>query len=121
MMNNKHIPQSELIELEEIENTAPKTVISMKYAVSEFVENNLQNDVLVVGSIHKVFEKVVGADVVKHVKVKHVRDKILFLEADHGAWAKQIQFISSTIISGLNEELGDDAITSIEITIGIAK
>ena len=120
-MDNKSIPQSELIELELTENSAPKTVMSMKDAVSEFVENNLQNEVLVVGSIHSIFEKVVGSDVVKHVKVKHVRDKVLFLEADHAAWAKQIKFISSTIIFGLCEELGEDSIKSIDIVIGMGK
>ncbi len=120
-MKNKTIPQSELIELENVENSSPKTMMSAKDAISEFVENNLQNDILVVGNIHSVFEKVVGQDVVKHIKVKHVRDHVLFLETDHGAWAKQIKFISSKIISGLNEELGQGSIKTIEITIAMHK
>ena len=66
-------------------------------------------------------EFIVGSDVVKHVKVKHVRDNILFLETDHGAWLKQIQFISENIIKGICEELGAGTIKSIEINIGCIK
>lgn len=117
-MNNFSIPQDELLTLEEVENSSPKTTLSMKEALEEFSADNAQSNIVVVGSIHKVFEKVVGNEVVKHVHVKHIRDGILFLEADHAAWAKQIKFISSTIIFGICEELGKDSISSIEISIG---
>lgn len=117
----KTIPPEELLLLEEMENSAPKTTITVKEAVTEFFENSFHNDVIVVGRIHEVFENVVGSDVVKHVKVKHVRDNILFLETDHGAWLKQIQFISQNIINGVCEELGEGTINTVEINVRMTK
>lgn len=120
-MNDFSIPQDELLALEEVENAAPKTTLSIKEALEEFSADNAQTNIIVVGSIHKVFEKVVGSEVIKHVHVKHIRDGVLFLEADHAAWAKQIKFISSTIIFGINEELGEGSIVNVEVSIGAAR
>ena len=51
-MNDFSIPQDELLALEEVENAAPKTTLSIKEALEEFSADNAQTNIIVVGSIH---------------------------------------------------------------------
>lgn len=116
-MNRTLISSSELVALEECENTAKKSTLSIKECMSDFAETSVGNTAITISSIHEVWDKVVGDDVAQHVQVRQLRDGVLNVVADHSAWKTQLKYMSTQIISDLNDHLGQDKVTSIQLSI----
>ena len=111
------IPPSELVRLENAENNARLTTLSMKECVSRFSETAVGNSAVVVSNIHALWEDIVGSDVSQHVHVRHVRDGVLHVAADHSAWGTQLKYMQENIISRLNEALPNEKITSVVMSV----
>lgn len=118
-MTTSSIPPDEIVALEEIENSSINTVLSMKECVTQFSETNVGNTALVVANIHSIWEQIVGQDICQHVKVRYVRDGILYLVSDHPAWMTQLKYMNDNIISQLNESEIGEKITSISTSISL--
>jgi predicted nucleic acid-binding Zn ribbon protein len=116
-MTRTKIPSSELVLLEEVENESLKTTLSMKECVSQFSETAVGNSVVVVSSIHALWEDIVGLDVSKHVSVRNVKSGVLNVVADHPAWKTQLKYMEQNIISQINEKIKGDRIESIHMSV----
>lgn len=117
MTTHTSIPADELVRLEDAENTAKKTTLSMKECVSRFAETSVGNSAVVVSNIHALWDQIVGADTAQHVHVKHVRDGVLHVEADHPAWSTQLKYMQENIIEQLNLEMPNEKISAIKLSI----
>ncbi|PIE31193.1 MAG: hypothetical protein CSA55_06220 [Ilumatobacter coccineus] len=70
-----------------------------------------------VGGVFGQWEEVVGDQVAAHVRPIRLDGTHLVVEVDDPAWATQVEFLSSTIISRVSEVVGA-TIDRIEITVG---
>lgn len=111
------IPSEELVRLEEVENSARATTLSMKECVSRFAETSTGNSAVVVSNIHSLWEKIVGSDVAQHVHARHVKDGILYVGADHPAWGIQLKYMQENIIEQLNQAMPDEKISSVQMSV----
>lgn len=117
MTTRTTIPGDELVLLENTENTAKETTLSMKECVSRFAETSVGNSAVVVSNIHALWEKIVGADTAKHVHVRHVRDGVLHVAADHPAWGTQLKYMQENIIEQLNQAVPNEKISSVKMSV----
>ncbi|MFN8016464.1 MAG: DUF721 domain-containing protein [Acidimicrobiia bacterium] len=107
----------ELIDLEEVENTCAKTTLTIKQCVEQFSNSSANTNVLVISNIHEIWESIVGSDVSANVKVKYIRNGVLYLTAKHGAWVTQINYMSQNILDRINEISNVEKINSISVGI----
>lgn len=117
MSTKLSMPQSQIVALEEVENSSSETTLSMKDCVSQFIETSVGNTAVTVSNIHSVWEKIVGQDVYQHAKVRHIRNSVLYVSVDHPVWSTQLEFMAGKIIDELNSVLNDEKISSIHISI----
>ena len=103
--------------MEKVENESAKTTLSMKDCVSQFAETSVGNSAVVVSSIHKTWEEVVGSDVSSHTKVRHVKNGVLFVAVDHPAWGTQLKYMQENIIEQLNVALPNEKIKSVKMFV----
>ena len=66
--------------------------------------------------IHGVWEQIAGPAVADHVRPVRLLGGVLVLEADSGAWATQVRYLTHSLIERANEELGSDLVERIQIT-----
>ncbi|MGI8676359.1 MAG: DUF721 domain-containing protein [Nocardioidaceae bacterium] len=67
---------------------------------------------------HAVFGRwdlIVGTDVAAHCTPERYADTELVVRADSTAWATQMRLLASTVVRRLNTDLGDGAITRIQV------
>ncbi len=67
---------------------------------------------------HAVFGRwdlIVGTDVAAHCTPERYADSELVVRADSTAWATQMRLLASTVVRRLNMDLGDGAITRIQV------
>lgn len=117
MATKNLIPPNELVRLEQVENETLMTTLSMKECVSKFSETSVGNSVVVVSSIHSMWERIVGEDVAKHVYVRNVRNGVLNVVADHPAWKTQLKYMQESIINQINEKISGEKIESISLSV----
>lgn len=117
MTRRVSIKASELVLLEKIENDSAKTTLTMKDCVTQFAETSVGNSAVVVSTIHSLWEKIVGLDTAKHVKVRHVRNGVLHVAVDHAAWGTQLKYMQEKIIEQLNLVLPNENISKIKMTV----
>ena len=117
MTSQRTISASELVLMEKVENESAKTTLSMKDCVSQFAETSVGNSVVVVSSIHKTWEEVVGSDVSSHTKVRHVKNGVLFVAVDHPAWGTQLKYMQDKIVEQLARVVPNEKIQSIKVSI----
>lgn len=111
------ISSSEIVLLEQAENQAAQTTLSIKDCVTQFSETSTGATALVVSTVHSLWDDIVGPDVAQHVHVRHVRDGVLHVAADHPAWGTQLKFMQDGIISELNKNIAGEKITSIAMSV----
>ena len=58
---------------------------------------------------------VVGADIAAHTTPESYAEGRLVVRADSTAWATQLTLLASTLVARLNAELGDGAVTFLEV------
>jgi len=68
--------------------------------------------------VHGVFGRwpeLVGAEVAQHCRPESFAEGRLVVRADSTAWATQLRLLAATVLKRLNEELGHDTVTLIEV------
>ncbi len=116
-MTRTLLPADEIVRLEEAENGALATTLTMKECVTQFSETSVGSAAVVVSNIHTLWEKIVGEETAQHVHVRHVRDGVLTVSVDHPAWSTQMKYMHDSIISELNTHLDGEPITSIQMSV----
>jgi predicted nucleic acid-binding Zn ribbon protein len=69
-------------------------------------------------AVHGVFSRwdtIVGREVAEHCHPERFADTKLTVRADSTAWATQVRLLAPTVVRRLNEELGDDTVTLIDV------
>jgi predicted nucleic acid-binding Zn ribbon protein len=69
-------------------------------------------------AVHGVFSRwdtIVGREVAEHCHPERFADSRLTVRADSTAWATQVRLLAPTVVRRLNEELGDDTVTAIDV------
>jgi predicted nucleic acid-binding Zn ribbon protein len=69
-------------------------------------------------AVHGVFSRwdtIVGAEVAQHCRPERYSDARLAVRADSTAWATQMRMLAPTVVRRLNEELGEDSVSRIEV------
>lgn len=69
-------------------------------------------------AVHGVFSRwdaIVGPEVAQHCHPERFSDGRLTVRADSTAWATQMRMLAPTVVRRLNEELGDESVTRIEV------
>ena len=65
--------------------------------------------------IHRVWQEVAGEAVADHVRPVRLLGGVLLLEADSGAWATQVRYLSASLIERANAELGAALVERVQI------
>jgi predicted nucleic acid-binding Zn ribbon protein len=69
-------------------------------------------------AVHGVFSRwdhIVGIEVARHCHPEAYADGSLTVRADSTAWATQVRLLAPTVVRRLNEELGHDTVTRIQV------
>jgi predicted nucleic acid-binding Zn ribbon protein len=66
--------------------------------------------------IHALWERIAGQAVAEHVRPVRLLGGVLVLEADSGAWATQVRYLTQGLAERANAELGADLVERIQIT-----
>lgn len=69
-------------------------------------------------AVHGVFgrwEQIVGAEVAEHCRPESFSEGRLRVRTDSTAWATQLRLLAPTVVKRLNEELGHDTVTLIDV------
>lgn len=119
-MTHALLPPEEIVRLEEAENGALATTLSIKECVSRFSETSVGSAAVVVSSVHALWESIVGKDVAQHVHVRHVRNGVLHVAADHPAWGTQMKYMHDSILAELNKNIDGEKISDIHMSISRA-
>jgi predicted nucleic acid-binding Zn ribbon protein len=80
------------------------------------VERRQWADRLEGSRIHDVWPEVAGPAVADHVVPLRLHGGVLVLQADSGAWATQIRYLSQQIMDRANEVLGAGKVSQVQIT-----
>jgi predicted nucleic acid-binding Zn ribbon protein len=57
--------------------------------------------------------EVVGSKMAVHTRAVDIKDKVLILEADHGAWRQEVTLLIPMIIQKYNALFGEDTVKEI--------
>lgn len=68
-----------------------------------------------VANVLSNWSELVGPEVADHVRVERFEDGKLVLRAESTAWATQMRLLQATVIRRLNEQVGEDTITGIQV------
>jgi len=71
------------------------------------------DDRLAERSLLTAWPEIVGPRLAEHVRAVDIRETVLFLDADHGAWRQEITLLLPRIKQQCVERFGDDAVTDI--------
>lgn len=58
---------------------------------------------------------IVGPEVAEHVSVESVRDGVVYLKADSTAWATQLRLLNATLLEQIQQALGVDVVTEVQV------
>jgi len=71
------------------------------------------DDRLAERSLLTAWPEIVGPRLAEHVRAVDIRETVLFLDADHGAWRQEITLLLPRIKKQCVERFGEDAVTDI--------
>lgn len=77
-------------------------------------EHGWGQDIAVHGVVAR-WDLVVGREVAAHVTPERYADGVLTVRADSTAWATQVRMLAPTLVRRLNEEIGDGAVTRVDV------
>lgn len=63
------------------------------------------------------WEELVGADIAAHAAPRSLRDGVLLVEVDQPAWAAQLGYLSSQLLSRLEAETGSGQVSEIRFRV----
>ena len=104
------IPAREILALEEYETFLATQPLSIKQCMESFSMNSSTSRAITASSIHECWTQVAGSDISQHVHVKHVKDGVLTVVADHPAWSTQLKYLQDNIVKQINAHLGGDIV-----------
>ena len=67
------------------------------------------------------WQEVVGERIASHARPVSLRDGTLLVEVDEPAWATELRYLRTELVSRLQASLGTTAVTRIELRIGRPK
>jgi predicted nucleic acid-binding Zn ribbon protein len=67
--------------------------------------------------VASAWTEVAGAALSAHTRVRSVRDGEAVIEVDGPAWATQIRYLASDLMTGLDERCGARVITSLRVVV----
>lgn len=67
-------------------------------------------------SLLAAWPRIVGERLAAHVRAVDVRESVLWLDADHGAWRQEISLLAPRILSACNAACGEGTVTEIRWT-----
>ena len=67
--------------------------------------------------IHDVWTEVAGETVAAHVRPVRLLGGVLVLEADSGAWATQVRYLTGTLAERANEVLGTALVEQVQVVV----
>jgi predicted nucleic acid-binding Zn ribbon protein len=111
------IPARELVELEDSENTCVPSLKSMKECVNQFSHTQTGSVATKVSSLHGIWNDVAGDDIAQHVTVRHIKEGVLHVVADHAAWSTHMKYMQDQIVTRINNQLGEGTISSISLSV----
>lgn len=71
-------------------------------------------------TLHAVFAgwpALVGEPLASHVRPTSLRDGVLRLTADEGAWATQVKYLGQELVDRMNERLGDRVVEQLVVYV----
>ncbi|MDX9800117.1 MAG: DUF721 domain-containing protein [Spirochaetia bacterium] len=68
-------------------------------------------------TIFTAWEKIAGADIASHSRIKDYKKNILTIEADHPGWIQLINLKKNQIIQKINENFPDKEIDEIMVVL----
>lgn len=63
------------------------------------------------------WEEVVGADIAGHARPVSLHDGTLVLAVDHPAWATQLRYMTSDLLTRISEATGTAEVTQIQVRV----
>lgn len=63
------------------------------------------------------WDTVVGDHVAAHARPRRLSDGVLRVEVDEPGWATQLKYLRATIVERVNETVGSDIVSSIELRV----
>lgn len=63
------------------------------------------------------WEELVGSEIASHAEPRSLRDGVLVVEVDEPAWAAQLGFLSSQLLSKLQAEAGSEELSEIRLRV----
>ena len=69
------------------------------------------------GRVANAWSEVAGSALAAHTRVRSVRDGEAVIEVDGPAWATQIRYLASDLMTGLDERCGGGVITSLRVVV----
>ena len=60
------------------------------------------------------WREVVGAEIAEHSRAVDIRDGVLVIDADHGAWRQELGLLIPQIIQKFNAAYGEDAVKEVQ-------
>jgi len=71
----------------------------------------------VVATLNAQWIDIVGAAIAEHAEVRSVRDGVCVIAVDGPAWATQIRYAASDLVSRVNERCGEGSVASIRVVV----
>ncbi|HOX26831.1 MAG TPA: DUF721 domain-containing protein [Candidatus Krumholzibacteria bacterium] len=71
------------------------------------------SDRLAERSLLDAWATIVGERVAAHVRAVDLRERVLYLAADHGAWRQEVSLLAPQIRAACNARFGENAVTEI--------
>ncbi len=71
------------------------------------------SDRLAERTLLEVWPEIVGERISRHVRAVDLRDGVLLISADHGAWRQEVSLLLPRIQAGCNARFGEDTVREI--------
>jgi len=71
--------------------------------------------------VRKAWDKAVGPEIAARTRVARLRGRTLEVWAENESWATQLRYLSSVVVTRLNEVLGAETVSEIQVRRGRSK
>ncbi len=72
----------------------------------------------VLSAVFSQWENLVGAEIASHAKPRSLHRGVLVLEVDHPAWATQLRYMCSEIMSTVNASTKPGTVEDVRVIVG---
>ncbi|MGH3365843.1 MAG: DUF721 domain-containing protein, partial [Nocardioidaceae bacterium] len=83
--------------------------------LGRLVDEHGWGDEIAVHGVFSRWDSIVGREVADHCQPERFTEGRLTVRTDSTAWATQVRLLAPTVVRRLNQELGDDTVTRIDV------